>query len=386
MESIKKLHIMNNKEMYDMNKDEVLLDKDDLAIGSEYEEKIKDYPLENLKVDKGFYTAFELKRKYEKKMIKLDDDFQRDDVWSLQQKIELVESVLMGLPLPIFYFNQDKKGVLIVVDGRQRLTALFSYMNDDFKLSELKILPKKYEKKFSELDPIYQTKLEDYQIQAHVILPPTPERVKFDIFDRVNRAGTQLNKQEIRNALYQGNSTHLLKEIVESELFITATEKGLVKDKRMKARYLILRYISFYLLRTDKLMDSKGNLYTYKTIDELLAFTMEIINSYEEIELVKLQNVINSTLDKCIYYVNKDAFRLNQNGKRSPINMNVFETICYILSFLSKELPVEKVHNKLIELKEDKNFLINIGNHRDSEANVKARFDMADKIVEELLK
>ena len=135
-------------------KDEVFLDRDDLNINSKNEEKVKDYPLENLKVDKGFYTAFELKRKFEKHLIKLDDDFQREDVWKPKQKIELIESVLMGLPLPIFYFNQDKKGVLIVVDGRQRLTALFSYMSDEFKLSNLKILPKKFEKKIEALPKI----------------------------------------------------------------------------------------------------------------------------------------------------------------------------------------------------------------------------------------
>lgn len=78
------------------------------------------YPMNGIKVDKGFYTVFELKRKYDakNKRIILDSDFQRDDVWKAEQKAELVESVLMGLPLPIFYFNQDKYGRLIVIDGR----------------------------------------------------------------------------------------------------------------------------------------------------------------------------------------------------------------------------------------------------------------------------
>ena len=104
------------------------------------------------------------------------------------------------------------------------------------------------------------------------------------------------------------------------------------------------------------------------------------------IQVKELQQNVISTLNKCSHYISKDAFRLNQNGKRSPINMNVFETICYILTFISDVLPVENVHNKLLELKSNKDFLLNIGNHRDSEMNVKARFDMADKIVEELVK
>ena len=83
------------------------------------------YPMDGIKVDKGFYTIFELKHRYDAKdkRIILDSDFQRESVWKYDRKSELIESVLMGLPLPIFYFNQDRYGRLIVVDGRQRLTA-----------------------------------------------------------------------------------------------------------------------------------------------------------------------------------------------------------------------------------------------------------------------
>ena len=71
------------------------------------EEKI--YPMNGIKVDKGYYSVFELKRKYdaEERRVILDSDFQREDIWRRENKAELVESVLMGLPLPIFYFNQD---------------------------------------------------------------------------------------------------------------------------------------------------------------------------------------------------------------------------------------------------------------------------------------
>ena len=92
-----------------------------------------------------------------------------------------------------------------------------------------------------------QTKIEDYQIIAHVIQPPTPDRIKFDIFDRVNRAGTQLNKQEIRNALYQGNATQLLSQLCQTSEFAEATENGFAKEVRMKDRYIVLRFIAFYL-------------------------------------------------------------------------------------------------------------------------------------------
>ena len=83
--------------------EEIVLDNqnEEMDINGREDEQI--YPMNGIKVDKGFYTIFELKRKFDssEKRIILDSDFQREEVWNLQRKIELVESVLMGLPLPI---------------------------------------------------------------------------------------------------------------------------------------------------------------------------------------------------------------------------------------------------------------------------------------------
>lgn len=347
------------------------------------------YPMTNIQVERGFYTVFELKRKYDKtdRQIILDADFQRDDVWKIKQKCELVESVLMGLPLPIFYFNQNKKGKLIVVDGRQRLTALFEYMNDKFALKGLSILGELNKKKFKDLTPIQQSMIEDYQIQAHVILPPTPERIKFDIFDRVNRAGTQLNKQEIRNALYQGKATDLLRNLSESEEFFMATGGAFKNEKRMKDKYLIIRFLSFYLFLKHSIKDEKGELFEYRNdIDELLAKTMEMLNDWEEKDIGKVEMLVKKALGKSYFYLGKDAFRLlKEDGKKSAINMNLFETILYIMLYLPEkdETIVREVEDKVSCLLKNEKFLDAIGNHRDNINKVRIRFNMAGAIGKE---
>lgn len=349
------------------------------------------YPMTNIQVERGFYTVFELKRKYDKtdRQIILDADFQRDDVWKIKQKCELVESVLMGLPLPIFYFNQNKKGKLIVVDGRQRLTALFEYMNDKFALKGLSILGELNKKKFKDLTPIQQSMIEDYQIQAHVILPPTPERIKFDIFDRVNRAGTQLNKQEIRNALYQGKATDLLRNLSESEEFFMATGGAFKNEKRMKDKYLIIRFLSFYLFLKHSIKDEKGELFEYRNdIDELLAKTMEMLNDWEKKDIEKIEMLVKKALGKSYFYLGKDAFRLlKEDGKKSAINMNLFETILYIMLYLPEkdETIVREVEHKVSCLLKNEKFLDAIGNHRDNINKVRIRFNMADAIGKEFL-
>src|SRR5664279_4642390 len=87
-------------------------------------------------------SVFQLKRKHDKTppLIKLDPDFQRHAVWSPKQKSELIESILMGIPLPLIYVKEDDKGVYIIVDGRQRLTTLFQFMSHEFPLEKLNVL------------------------------------------------------------------------------------------------------------------------------------------------------------------------------------------------------------------------------------------------------
>lgn len=369
------------------DKEEVMLDGDDdleAAISSQE----SGYPMYNIKVERGFYTIFELKRKYDsnQKRIILDSDFQRESVWKPMQKAELVESILMGLPLPIFYFNQDKLGRLIVIDGRQRLTALFEYMSNAWALKGLKVLDELNGKKFQDLDPIVQAQIEDYQIQAHVIQPPTPDRIKFDIFDRVNRAGTQLNKQEIRNALYQGKATKLLNEIVQTKEFERATGKAFIKNARMKDKYLVLRFLAFELYFSGEILE-EGKNYVYKNdIDELLGLTMERINEMTDGEVCELKDMTLKALDKTYQYLGEDAFRMVRgNGSRSPINMNVFEVLMHLMVCSSESTIGKDVLNmKVREMKENEEFKDAIGNHRDSWIKVEKRYSIVNKIVEDI--
>ena len=368
---------------------EVMLDGED-GLSASLSSNESGYPMYNINVERGFYTVFELKRKYDRqdKRIILDSDFQRESVWKPVQKAELVESILMGLPLPIFYFNQDKHGRLIVVDGRQRLTALFEFMSDKWALKNLKVLAELNGKKFGQLSPVVQGQIEDYQIQAHVIQPPTPDRIKFDIFDRVNRAGTQLNKQEIRNALYQGNATELLNRIVKTEEFRIATEDAFIKNARMKDRYLVIRFLAFELYFQERLM-AEGKPYLYKNdMDELLGLSMEYINTLAEKEVGHLYDFVLGALKNAIQFLDKNAFRMvRANGARSPINMNVFEILMHLMSRLTgQDLAYrDRIGYRIEELKGNSEFQESIGSHRDNWQKAELRFKMVDAILEDVL-
>ena len=382
--------LFNKSEGHPQGEDSLLL-FDNSIINSEYDEstEMEPYPTADIHIEKATFSVYELKRKIglNGKSI-LNSSFQRNEVWKEKQQIELIESVLMGLPLPLFYFSKNTDGRLIVVDGRQRLTAFFKFMNDGFALKNLKHLPSRYEHKFSELDSLTQSKIEDYQLQAYLILPPTPDQVQYDIFERVNRAGTPLNKQEIRNAINQGKSTELLNKVVQSSPFKETTADAFAKDKRMKAQYLVLRLISFYLWRME-LYPSKWPLhvkisYKFKNSDEMFSFYMRCINQFSPNDEDRLFKLLNTGFSNFSFYCIPDDLRIKSNGKKSPINMNIFEIILYIMIRIPKNLFPEIVHKKIESLMDNTIFLKNLIKHRDSEQDIVERFEIAEQIIKEL--
>ncbi|WP_141082193.1 DUF262 domain-containing protein, partial [Campylobacter jejuni] len=105
--------------MKELEKLEELEGEDSLDINNDENYK-QIYPLEKIRIEKGRMSFFEIKRRQERGDIQISPEFQREDVWNYKQKSELIESVLMGIPIPVFYFFESKDTKIQVVDGRQR--------------------------------------------------------------------------------------------------------------------------------------------------------------------------------------------------------------------------------------------------------------------------
>lgn len=366
----------NSKEKIEIEGEETL--------NSEFDESDEVYPLNSIRIEKGRMSLFEIKRQCEeRKQLVLDPEFQREYVWTQKQKSELIESILMGIPIPIVYLFQTKDASIQVVDGRQRIGAIIDFMNNKFGLSELKIMKNiKKGTKFKNLEPIQQRKIEDYQIDTYLIQPPTPEKVKFDIFDRVNRGGTKLNNQEMRNALYQGQATRLLKELSELESFKQATGNS-IEPKKMKDRYIILRFISFYLYFSKQLDDIK-----YKgNIDDFLAEVMQYLNKADFKLIAELKNLFNKTMEFAYKNFGNDIFRFSNEGysNKRPINMALFECLSYAFALcVQNNLKIDKKELNALKIKFDESGKFTSG--VDSVINVESRFNEAEMLTIEELK
>lgn len=368
--------------------DEIELENAEELEDMEYEGNVNSYVFKEVRVTKKDFSIYELLRKYKQGKLILDVSFQRREVWGEKQKCELIESILMGLPLPIFYFKQLDNSRYVVVDGKQRLSALFEYLSNKFALKDLKILDFLNTKKFKDLEGelgIYQSQLEDYQVYSHVILPPTPDKILFDIFDRVNRGGTKLNKQEIRNALYQGKGMEMIHEITKGESFQKVTRIKFEKDSRMKGAYLLTRFFAFYLYFTGKLTIG-GNTYQYNgDCDNLIEISLKYLNLCTDTELMELKKKTENALEDTYFYLERLAFRKTESH---PINMNLFETTLFLMTNIAVQKKGIKctLKDKLYNIIYSEEFSGYIGNGRDGTANVMGRFRLINSIIKEIEK
>lgn len=368
-----------------VSEEEFLEDETGLEINDE-NNSLSIYPNAQVRVSKAQYSVLHVKRLYEdRKELIIDPTFQRKDVWNSKQRSELIESILMGIPIPVMYFFETTDGRKQVVDGRQRITTIINYLNDRFSLKELKILSGLNGSKFSDLDTKLQGIIEDYQFSVNIIQPPTPERVKYDIFDRVNRGGTRLNNQEMRNALYNGKATEILKELSQSEEFLNATERK-VNKARMKDQYIISRALAFYLWLNGDLNSIDGmEPIEYKSdIDDFLAKVMIAVNDHLD------ENVVQNATGKFLLAMERihrilgaDAFRFipKEHGKRRPINMLLFEVLAYLFTFddVEEEVTKQVIEEWKVEMDDTGSaFRESV----DATPNVVARFEEAEKLLE----
>ncbi|CAK2667834.1 DUF262 domain-containing protein [Vibrio crassostreae] len=204
--------------------------------------------------------------------IELQPDFQREDrVWKPARQSKLIESILMGLPLPAFYFAERSDGDWIVVDGLQRITTIYNFMTDDFALNGLESIDDSYNGKFfSGLSRLDKRKIREYQITAHVIDDESDhDNLIVELFHRINTYGVKLSDQEIRSAMYQGVSVKLLRYLSSSREFKKATNYK-VNPHRQKDMGLCLSALAYIVLGYKD--------FHYKTYDSFLCTSMEKMN------------------------------------------------------------------------------------------------------------
>lgn len=176
-------------------------------------------------------------------------DFQRKYVWDRIKASKLVESFLLGLPVPgTFLYKQKSKKGFLVIDGQQRITSVVRYIRGTFDESVFRLKnvhPKFDGKSFSELDEDDQFKLKGSVLRATIIqqINPLDDTSIYQVFERLNTGGVNLNPMEVRQCVSYGPFVGALKKMNKTESWRKIIGKPNA-DKRLRDVELVLRCIA----------------------------------------------------------------------------------------------------------------------------------------------
>ncbi len=301
--------------------------------------------------------------------VKLDTEFQRQlDLWSLTKKSRLIESVLLRLPIPTFYFDAQDDNKWRIIDGLQRISTLKSYVvEQSHSLVDLEFLKEFEGKKFNELPRDLQRRIKTFPITAYILEKGTPDIVKYNIFSRINQGGLVLKPQEMRHALHQGIAADIVADLVRGvdklnekgevlkriqpnkeefllsattmgEAFVKATG-GKIKTLRMEDRDFATRFISFYLIPY----------HNYEPdLNSFMNQGMAAIKKLSTIQLENLKFNFQKAMKLSFDIFGDDAFRkrFSESDSRRPINKALFETLSVSFAKLSNEDCINLVDRK----------------------------------------
>ena len=318
--------------------------------------------------------------------IDLQPEFQREsDVWTQVKKSRLIESVLLGLPLPSFYFSEDPEtNKLLVVDGLQRLCAFSDFcITKKLKLKGMQFLTGLEGWTYDKLDRTQIRRIKSLKVTLNTLRKNTPQRVKLVIFQRVNTAGVPLTSQEMRNALYQKKATDLLKRMVKLDSFRKATD-GKIPSKRMTDCDFANRFVAFYLYRKEY----DGNL------DEFMGDALENINRMSQQEIDSIHDTFDRSMTICYRLLGNTAFKRPDPQKPNSFlktNKAIFEVLSVSIAQLSEneqEILVQRkarFQNEIYSLFMNEDFIKSITSGTAKTPQVEYRHTKVQQLIKHVI-
>jgi hypothetical protein len=250
--------------------------------------------------------------------------YQRKFIWTDKQKCRLIESLLLGLPVPFMFFSDNDDGNFEIIDGAQRTSTLEEFVNGDLRLKDLEKLTELNGFTFEELPERIQRKFKNIALRVIVLSENTTIETRQDIFNRINTGGTRAIPVEIRRGSHPGKFTDFIIKLTKNELFIKncpITEK--VK-KRFEDEELITRFFAFYF-------DYKS--FSHSVDEFLEKFVSENKDNFDKKEYQKIFQNMLEFVDKHFPF----GFRKIESARSTPRVR--FEAISVGVALALKEKP-----------------------------------------------
>jgi Protein of unknown function DUF262 len=276
-------------------------------------------------------------------------DYQRDFVWDEERQSKFIESIILGIPIPLIFVAEDSEGRLEIVDGSQRIRTLYAFLNNELILNNLEILDKLNGFTYNTLETSRQRKFKNTPMRMIVLSENASERVKNDMFERINRGSDLLREMEKRKGIYRGAFTDFIYKLcAKNQLFLKLTPINKMLSKRQEHEELLLRFFAL----ADLYPNYPKFVGVAKTLDQYLSQKNkesdpdELNRKYEE-------------FTKVLEFVDK-YFQFGFAKSASPgVSRIYFEAISIGVHFALKEKP------NLIISKKEVNKILNSNEFKD---------------------
>lgn len=341
------------------------------------------------------WTTETIASQLEKGNIDINPKFQRRDAWSQEEKSRLIESLMLGLPVPTIILAEmkERKNSFIVIDGKQRLLSIKQFCSNKtefskLKLKKLEVLTELEGKTFEDLkeDASFEkflTAFENATIRTIVIKNWPNEQFLYSVFLRLNTGSKPLSPQELRQALHPGPFLDFLDDVTADSKVMMSLLRNTKADSRMRDIELALRYFGYLYNRNNY----NGNLRVF--LDE----TCKILNekwTTEELNIRQQFKELEKSIEFCFdIFGEKQAFsKWESNAYNNRFNRALFEVFTFYFSDRNVRTDINKAEfeegfRKLCDT--DNAFVESISSTTKDIRRVKKRFQAIEKLIDSII-
>jgi hypothetical protein len=252
-------------------------------------------------------------------------EYQREFTWDEKRSSKLIESILLGLPIPFIFVAENGDGAWEIVDGSQRIRAIHTFVENNLQLSGLESLTSANGIKFSDLENSRKGKFLDTALRFIILSEETTDDVKKDMFERINRGSDLLKPMEKRKGIYTGPFTTFIYDYVEKSTdFSKLLEVDRWLEKRQERQELLLR---FFALSENRAYQSgvPGSLTDY--LDRYLEKKNKELSSLDPKQLEEKISEYENQIDS-VNNVVKKVFPFGYRHSENPqTKRSVFEAV-----------------------------------------------------------
>jgi hypothetical protein len=330
-------------------------------------------------------SLFGLKAQIEHQ-IELKPEFQRRNRWNEKDRSRFIESIIMNVPVPPVFLGEEKYGKYVVLDGRQRLTAVYRFLSDDLRLEGLKVWTELNGKVYSQIqEKGFGATIERRFLPGILLAKESSPEVKYEVFDRLNTGGIKANPMEVRNAVFPGEFNRFLHHASSQPDFrrlwglpITTDPEELEAHAFYRQMDDIASVLRFFALRRGTLdgMKFKDYLNDYmSTRNRHYQGNSELRQEDEDLFSIMIEN--------CISVFGYDAFvKPDGTGKRSvPYADAVMQAFADPRISGLTEASKAQIRAGFQELVADSQFKKSISTGTNGPSAINTRISMAKSVV-----